>query len=766
MTRSFTPTLTGVLLLALLLVVVPRRVQSFSATPRRPPASYTTRLDALSQPTPVAPRATESTPTSENSRLSMDDDDASTDGDPSPHNELARWVAQLKDTAPGLLDEDTTILMGQRRQELLENMDEDPLVTLPLATDLLVRLVQEYQETADSDSPLLPTADFDQLYQAWLTALTTLTKVDSKSKGKRASNPLLSVATSSVQDLWHIQRQWARQQGPSAQATTETYELLLDVLSQSRFDSKQVWHLFQDLDEDRVTKTPRMYAAVIQSTAQSRHKHAASRAEQILQEAPSVTVESCNRVLTAWAKSGLSYGPERAENLIRWMDSEAQIAPNVGSFTSLMDAHAQQVSSYERGKSWEAAVTCEGILQSLVDLYLEDRNPSLEPTAATWTIPMGAWTRLAKKNRRPADERAAQVFTQWETLYQQGKVKQGPDGLAYQMVLQAFTRGDPARAEAWLDRQYEAYQTSKDEALRPTARSVRNVVEAWTRHQEAPAAMEEAEFVWERYQDVVEADPEVITDVYRTLLFGFCQRQQVDRAYAILEEMVERQLAPDCVCFDRILEANTQSDGPVARAYQVFRLLEAQRLAGHVQPNERVYNSFIRALTRAKIPNLATKAQFLLQRMYELETNNPEIRPTTFSYNAVLLAAAESPADPTNEAAFKVAFKVAVETFNELRQDEREDLDHVSFGNMLRCANLLPQDDPKREALIRSIFTLCCRLGWVNAFVIRDLQTVAEPAVWGDLLGVDDASDQVVAVEDLPSTWSYQTQKPKRKART
>ena len=467
-----------------------------------------------------------------------------------------------------------------------------------------------------------------------------------------------------------------------------------------------------------------------------------------------VSVETCNHVLTAWAKSGLRHGPERAEELIRWMDTDADIAPNAQSFTCLLDARAQQAS-------WEAAVQCERILENLVNLYIQESNPDLEPTVATWTIPLQAWSRLAKKNRNKAAKRAADVFLKWQTLYNEGKVTQGPDGLAYQIVLQAFVRHDAAEAEAWLDKQYDVYKQTGDATLRPTARSVRNVVDSWTRQHEVPSAMEEAEFVWERYQEVVDetASEGIVADLYRTILFGYCQRRKSERALEILQDMIDRDLHPDCFCYDRVLEATTQEmsraeeedcidQALVDRAYSVFSLMEAQRQSGHVKPNERVYTSFIRSLTKARVPNLAYKARLLLQRMRDLSsTENVGIRPTTFTYNAVLLAAATDDSSS--------ALSVALQTFNELRKDTKVELDHVSIGNMLRCANLL-EEPTKRAALIKSTFSLGCQHGLVNAFVLRDLRLVATPEQQTELLGAEysEEAEYDMILGNLPEQWT------------
>jgi hypothetical protein len=54
------------------------------------------------------------------------------------------------------------------------------------------------------------------------------------------------------------------------------------------------------------------------------------------------------------------------------------------------------------------------------------------------------------------------------------------------------------------------------------------------------------------------------------------------------------------------LRANTykNNEGALKRSYAAFELMEKCRREGTVQPNERVYTSFIRALSKGKSPNV------------------------------------------------------------------------------------------------------------------------------------------------------------------
>lgn len=213
-------------------------------------------------------------------------------------------------------------------------------------------------------------------------------------------------------------------------------------------------------------------------------------------------------------------------------------------------------------------------------------------------------------------------------------------------------------------------------------------------------------------------------------------------------------------CSGRVIEANTHKNdnGALKRSYAAFELMDKCRREGIVQPNERIYTSFIRALAKGKAPNMPKKASLLLQRMQELyDAGNKGIKPTVFTYNAVLYACAESLAD--EDTSNLEAFKIAIGIFSTLRNKERgEEPDHVSFGNILRCAPLLPEGE-KKDALIKATFRLCCDSGFVNSYVVRDIQYAASEELWRSMLNCPQGD---VDMDRFPPDWtsSFEVKKP------
>ena len=320
------------------------------------------------------------------------------------------------------------------------------------------------------------------------------------------------------------------------------------------------------------------------------------------------------------------------------------------------------------------------------------------------------------------------------------------------------SKSGPTAAEAILDELNERYLDGEDD-FKVTAKDVRNVVDAWVRLED----MSKAEALIDRYEDTLlnEDDSEAtefLAQIYRSMLFGWAKQLDTKRAKVYLDEMIESGMEVDGIAFERIIDANSQI-GKVAslkHSYSVFEIAEQLRQNGKLIPTERLYNSFIRALTKCGDPNAPKKSLLLLNRMNTLyEEGNSEIQPTTFTYNAVLYACSQAAENKSSD--FNEAFGVAVKAFNDLRKTQ-DGPDHMSFGNMLRCSALLPQGD-KRDGLIASTFKLCCQSGFVNAYVLRDLQYSAPEAMWRSLVGLPQGE---LDEESVPPEWRYRFEKRKQ----
>lgn len=529
------------------------------------------------------------------------------------------------------------------------------------------------------------------------------------------------------------------------------------------FDSIDDYDLFADAE---------IYELMISIIAKSRARGAGERAEKLLKEAvkkfppemiqgkaAGISVEAFNAVVTAYAKSGDEAGPEKAEGLIVYMDqidtengSLGVCAPTINTFTSLIDAYGQR-------NEWEAASQADRILNQLLDQYLEG-NDDLEPNIATWTIVINSWARLSKKNRKGAAERAGRLLKRMEDLYEDGKISCKPDAIAYVTCMNAYAFSKQglgaSEAERILDEMNENYLDG-DDTMKPSPRSIKIVLESWVKC----ANMERAEDLLDKYEMFLEHDNpevfEVTKEIYKSILFGYTQQENPERARSYLEYMLDEDMEPDSFCFERVIDSNTRKDPKfyLKSSVEIFELMEKAFRAGKIEPNERLYTTFIRAITKAKTPGMHAKADLLLQRMKRLhEKGHSSLMPTTFTYNAVLFACAESVSD--GEDSTDDAFKTAVRTFTEMRNG-RCAADHVTYGNMIRCGNLLP-DGEKKLKFVSATFRLCCENGFLNDFVLRDMFETLSEDQWRPLVGDITGS---VEIGKLPSKWSRMIDPPR-----
>jgi pentatricopeptide repeat protein len=554
------------------------------------------------------------------------------------------------------------------------------------------------------------------------------------------------------------------------------------------WDVVQAYRETMTMGSEQETPTPLMYRYLIEVTARTRggaDRSSASRAEKILREAVKLhpprrdshgnalgmTIDSFNVILTAWAKSGLEYGPERAEKLLVWMEELESRSENLGtlrptvvSFTSLVDAYAQV-------NDWDGASKAEQILNRMLELHLnqkeaggDDDQYDVEPNIATWTIVMSAWARLSKKHYKNAASRAYQLLRRMESLHADGRISFPPDAIAYVTCMNAlaFSKSaeGPDKAREILNEMNERYLDG-DDSMKPSPKSIRILIGSFV-NLNSVGGMKVAEQVLDQYEPFLDEieDPdeamEQLRDAYRTMLFGYCKADDPKSAQSYLLEMVERDMRPDCLCWDKVIEAYAKQmdDGrSLRRAVNVWELMKEEEARGHIKPNERLYTSYIRALAKGKADNLATQSMSLLEEMRDgYRAGNKGLNPTVFTCNALLLACSEDSGSPVD------AFKVAVQIFNDVRT-MKDGPDQVTFGNMLRCANLLPDND-RRDTLIRSTFQLCCNRGFVNSFVIRDLQAVAPEPLWRSLLQCPDGD---VDMERIPTAWTSKFATSKRR---
>ena len=130
------------------------------------------------------------------------------------------------------------------------------------------------------------------------------------------------------------------------------------------------------------------------------------------------------------------------------------------------------------------------------------------------------------------------------------------------------------------------------------------------------------------------------------------------------------------------------------------------------------------------------------------------VKPNRHSYATVLLACALTPA-PENDQKLR-HFKIAVRTFNHLREHKHCEPDPSLYNRLLMCATYLAPDEKMRVKMTKHIFSLCCRDGHLDGRILKHYWQVAPTEDRQQLLGRD--SDKV-KLSELPQEWSIKAKK-------
>ena len=550
----------------------------------------------------------------------------------------------------------------------------------------------------------------------------------------------------------------------------DTVECVLQILldCNERGIDKRAMMVVDSLADYNLDANDTITAILIRIIAKGRFRGAADRAESLLRDAvqefppdqfDGINTEVFNSVVLAWAKSREDGGPQRAQELIVFMDGldAPQCKPNRFTFTSLIDAYAQT-------NEWDGVREAERIFNNVLDQYVDDGQADLEPNVATWTIVISAWARLSKRNRRGAAKRAGNLLKRMEQLYTDGRINVKPDAIAYWTCLNAYAfskeKDDIEDGEQLLDEMNELYLDG-DDAMRPSLLSVKLLADAWIKIGE----MDRAEKVFAKYEEYIAEerdsdgkDSKGLEELYESFLFGYCKNGDPKRAKVYLDMMADdKNIEPSNACYDRIIDAYIKEGNKncAKNAHGIFEMMERRREIGALSPSERVYTSFIRALAKSKVPDLHKKVDLILKRMNKLyeESKIADMKPSIYTYNCALNAC--SACLQIESVSPSEAFQTSVRIFAELRKET--DPDQVTFGNLMRCSNLLPESEmEKKVKFVKATFQLCRDAGLVNNLVLRDLKNAASDEIWAELtkLPLDVSVEEESVLDLLPSTWS------------
>lgn len=509
---------------------------------------------------------------------------------------------------------------------------------------------------------------------------------------------------------------------------------------------------------DRVT-----FNTVISAWARSNDPDAAERAQSILRRmydpqdmgALQVTpnIVTYNTMLDCWARSGHEDAADRCLAILQEMQElyevgEMDARPDVVSYTTVINAFAKS------GKVDQA----EGLLNEMHLAFMSGDN-SLKPNVQTLTTIVEAWSR---SDAADGLERAEAVFRRIRELHEFGLSNEGPDVVAYNVMLNCYAmsaRGvattshlrDAAKRADSLLQEMQERSIKGEKGVAPDFRSYSIVIHAWAQalnERRAVKLLHEALDAYEAGGGEMELDLPTIHTVLRALgragkgakaealLERLCTLrkndehgasptavtfslvvtawsksgdfQAAERAETVLKQMRRMHEAgavamkPDFLIYSALINcwAHSKLPGAPERAWGILGEMRQRARAGDsgLEPDIVSYNAVLQAFSQARIP---LRAEDMLQRMYnEYQLGDVNTKPDLWSFNTVLAAWARSSAPDAVERSERL-----VAQMRHLDQTKALDIkpDTVTYNNLLNClANSRRSEAPERaETMLR-----------------------------------------------------------------
>ncbi|KAL3784893.1 hypothetical protein HJC23_012496 [Cyclotella cryptica] len=373
-----------------------------------------------------------------------------------------------------------------------------------------------------------------------------------------------------------------------------------------------------------------------------------------------VNTQSFNLVINAWAKSGCKDSILRSEILLRELENNPRIKPNVLSYSGVITCIAkskesnvakraeavlsrmeerkelgserpdnvifnQIINLYSKCGSEGSALHCEKLLNRMMTLAAEG-NSQVVPDVRTYNLVLSAW---ANEHGPTEAEKVLERLENHEGLR--------PNAISYITCMDAYAAiGDVQNCLRVLSMMEKAFKNGNVDS-KPTRRAYTSALNALSKSGRGDAGLRAEELVqtMERLYRQGNEDLQPDTTVYNVLIN--CHKNSATRAEKILYKMGER----DVVSYSSVINAYSKMGGVEAARKAQALLDEMQK--HDVMPNAQVFNSAITAWGRSGCKGAASRAESLLKQLEQLyEEGNESLRPTAQVYTSVISAWAKS----------------------------------------------------------------------------------------------------------------------------
>ncbi|KAL7542284.1 hypothetical protein ACHAXR_013211 [Thalassiosira sp. AJA248-18] len=370
-----------------------------------------------------------------------------------------------------------------------------------------------------------------------------------------------------------------------------------------------------------------------------------------------LNTRSYNLVINAWAKSGNIESINRAQALLKDMETSTTVAPDLLSYSGVIACIAkskrandamkaedilshvtkakgvqpdngkhdlvifnQVMNIYSKKGSTGSAERCEKLLKRMKHLAAEG-NEQVAPDVRTYNLVLSAYA------NEKGPSQAEKIL---QRLEKHKDIK--PDSISYITVMDSYAKiGDAHNSLRILSLMEKSFENGNLQA-KPSRRAYVSALNSLAKggRGDAGARAEALVQKMEKLYKAGDADLKPDTTVYNVLIN--CHKNSASRAEKVLYRMGKR----DVVSYSNVINAYSNMGGFKA-AKRAQELLDEMQKDDGVEPNAFAFNS------RSGTKGAAQKAEGLLQRMEKLyEEGKTELQPSARVYTSVISAWANS----------------------------------------------------------------------------------------------------------------------------
>jgi pentatricopeptide repeat protein len=384
------------------------------------------------------------------------------------------------------------------------------------------------------------------------------------------------------------------------------------------------------------------FISLMHAWASSKLRGSAERADAILDKMIDSHQESLdsrcfNVCINGWAKAG---SPKKAEDLLwrmhgMYQEGNPNVQPNEVSFNSAINAWA-------KSQHPQAANRAEALLKKM-------ESYGFRPTTESYTAVMDAWSRTPQPGPK-----VQSMLDRLEEIHSRGNDTLPPNKLSYVIAIRAWAhtrqRNAPEQAQTLLTRMEELSNHDRSE-LRPCVKVYSALIDAWSKSARADAP-ERAVSLFREMQKLSasgrkDTTPNTIT--LNTVLDSFARQGRAEEAHAFLKETNslfsdgEGLMQPDNISYDTVMKGYSKSNTWDAAEHASELILELEELHNggnsSLKPTVLTYTLAVLAWGNNRRHDAAEQAENILWRMIEFyDKGDRDAKPNVVTLNCVLRA--------------------------------------------------------------------------------------------------------------------------------